>query len=102
MLGHLLALGIRIGVQQDRVRESQRRIDPGGYAMRRMVAIRRHKYKVNGPLAAKKTKRSAATVVPSTSSRSLVTSQPRASTGHHFGHTPHCGLITLGVLPCRS
>lgn len=49
MMGHLLASGIR--VQQDRVRESQRRVDPGGCAMRRMVAINRRKYKVNGPLA---------------------------------------------------
>ena len=37
--------------QQDCVRESQRRVDPGGCAMRRMVAINCRKYKVNGPLA---------------------------------------------------
>uniref|UniRef100_A0A1X7SGX3 Uncharacterized protein n=1 Tax=Amphimedon queenslandica TaxID=400682 RepID=A0A1X7SGX3_AMPQE len=49
MMGHLFALGIT--VQQERVRESQRRVDPGGCAMRRMVAINRRKYRVNGPLA---------------------------------------------------
>ena len=49
MMGHLLTFGVR--VQQERLRESQRRVDPGGCAMRRMVTINRRKYKVNGPLA---------------------------------------------------
>ena len=49
MQGHLLSQGIR--VQQLRIRESQRRVDPGGVALRRLSSINRRKYKVNGPLA---------------------------------------------------
>ena len=49
MQGHLLSEGIR--VQQFHVRESQRRVDPGGVALRRLVSIKRRRYKVNGPLA---------------------------------------------------
>lgn len=49
MNGHLLARGIR--VQQHRVRESQRRVDPSGCVMRRLVTINRRQYSVNGPLA---------------------------------------------------
>jgi hypothetical protein len=47
MQGHLFAQGIRI--QQHRVRESQRRIDPCGSIMRRLSVISRRKYHVNGP-----------------------------------------------------
>ena len=47
--GHLLAQGHRI--QQSRIRESQRRVDPGGCLMRRLGTINRRKYNVNGPLA---------------------------------------------------
>ena len=49
MQGHLIAQGLRI--QQGRVRESQRRVDPGGCAMRRLSSINRCVYRVNGPLA---------------------------------------------------
>ena len=49
MQGHLLSGGIR--VQQHRIRESQRRVDPGGVALRRLTSIKRRKYKVSGPLA---------------------------------------------------
>lgn len=49
MQGHLLSRGIR--VQQLRIRESQRRVDPGGVALRRLTSINRRKYRVNGPLA---------------------------------------------------
>ena len=49
MQGHLTAQGIR--VQQGRVRESQRRVDPGGCIMRRLSSINRRVYRVNGPLA---------------------------------------------------
>ena len=49
MQGHLLAEGIR--VQQIRVRESQRRVDPGGVVLRRLTSISRRHYRVNGPLA---------------------------------------------------
>lgn len=49
MQGHLLSHGIR--AQQHRVRESQRRVDPGGVALRRLTSIKRRRYKVNGPLA---------------------------------------------------
>ena len=49
MQGHLLAQGIR--VQQLRVRECQRRVDPGGVALRRLTSIGRRHYRVNGPLA---------------------------------------------------
>jgi hypothetical protein len=49
MSGHLLSRGIR--VQQHRVRESQRRVDPNGCVMRRLTTINRRQYSVNGPLA---------------------------------------------------
>ena len=49
MQGHLAAQGLRI--QQGRVRESQRRVDPGGCLMRRLSSINRRVYRVNGPLA---------------------------------------------------
>ena len=47
MQGHLLARGVR--VQQHRVRESQRRVDPCGSIMRRLRTINRRQYQVNGP-----------------------------------------------------
>ena len=47
MMGHLLARGIR--VQQFRVREAQKRIDPSGSIMRRFRTIDRRTYRVNGP-----------------------------------------------------
>lgn len=47
MMGHLLARGIR--VQQFRVREAQRRVDPSGSVMRRLRTISRREYHVNGP-----------------------------------------------------
>ena len=49
MQGHLVAQGLRI--QQERVRESQRRIDPGGCVMRQLSTINRRIYCVNGQLA---------------------------------------------------
>ena len=49
MQGHLLARGIR--VQQHRIREAQRRVDPTGSLMRRLRTIHRRSYHVNGPLA---------------------------------------------------
>ena len=49
MLGYLLARGVR--VQQHRVREAQRRVDPSGSIMRRLFSINRRTYQVNGPLA---------------------------------------------------
>ena len=49
MVGHLQAQEIR--VQQSRVRESQRRVDPGGCVMRRLSTIHRRTYRVNGPLS---------------------------------------------------
>ena len=49
MQGHLTAQGIR--VQQGRVRESQRWVDPGGCIMRRLSSINRRFYRVNGRLA---------------------------------------------------
>ncbi len=49
MQGHLLARGIR--VQQHRIREAQRRVDPAGSVMRRLRTIHRRSYQVNGPLA---------------------------------------------------
>lgn len=49
MQGHLLARGVR--VQQLRIRESQRRVDPGGVALRQLTSINRRRYRVNGPLA---------------------------------------------------
>ena len=49
MQGHLLSRGIRI--QQHRIRESQRRVDPSGSVMRRLGLIHRRQYHVNGPRA---------------------------------------------------
>ena len=49
MQGHLLSRGIR--VQQGRVRDSQRRIDPSGSMLRRLRVINRRQYQVDGPLA---------------------------------------------------
>ena len=47
MQGHLISRGVR--VQQHRVREMQRRIDPVGSALRRLRAINRRQYRVDGP-----------------------------------------------------
>ena len=47
MQGHLASRGIR--VQQQRVRDAQRRIDPEGSALRRIRAIHRRQYSVPGP-----------------------------------------------------
>ena len=47
MLGHLLARGLR--VQQIRVREAQRRVDPEGSVMRRLRTINRRSYSVAAP-----------------------------------------------------
>jgi hypothetical protein len=47
MMGHLLARGIRM--QQFRVREAQKRVDPSGSIMRRLRTINRREYHVNGP-----------------------------------------------------
>lgn len=47
MQGHLLARGLR--VQQLRVRESQRRVDPEGCSMRRLFTINRRQYSVPAP-----------------------------------------------------
>lgn len=47
MQGHLLARGLRI--QQLRVRESQRRVDPEGCYMRRLFTINRRQYSVPAP-----------------------------------------------------
>ena len=47
MLGHLLARGLR--VQQIRVRETQRRVDPEGSVMRRLQTINRRSYSVAAP-----------------------------------------------------
>ena len=44
-----LARGLR--VQQYRVREAQRRVDPSGLMMCRLFSINRRTYQVNGPLA---------------------------------------------------
>ncbi len=49
MQGYLNARGVR--VQQHRVREAQRRIDPSGSMIRRLSCINRRTYQVNGPLA---------------------------------------------------
>ena len=54
MQGHLAAQGLRI--QQKRVRERQRRVDPGGCAMRQLSSINRRVYRVNGPLVAHRRK----------------------------------------------
>jgi len=47
MQGHLLSRGLR--VQQARIRDSQRRVDPSGTLVRRLHTIRRRKYKVKAP-----------------------------------------------------
>lgn len=47
MCGHLLARGLR--VQQYRIRESQRRVDPDGCIMRRLSTINRRHYSVPAP-----------------------------------------------------
>ena len=49
MMGQLLARGVR--VQQYRVRESQRRIDPEGLMLKRLNFIHRRVYKVHAPRA---------------------------------------------------
>ena len=49
MYGHLLSMGHRI--QQARIRESQRRIDPCGTALRRLRVLNRRQYSVPGPLS---------------------------------------------------
>ena len=49
MRGHLLALGLR--VQQQRIRESQRRVDHDGSMMRRLSTVYRRVYCVSGPKA---------------------------------------------------
>ena len=47
MQGHLLARGLRI--QQSRIREAQRRVDPDGCMMRRLTTINRRQYSVPSP-----------------------------------------------------
>lgn len=47
MVGHLLARGYR--VQQIRVRETQRRVDPQGTIVRRLHALNRREYSVPAP-----------------------------------------------------
>ncbi len=49
MQGHLLSRGYRI--QQIRARESMRRIDPTGTALRRLTVMNRRVYSVPGPLS---------------------------------------------------
>ncbi len=49
MHGHLLSRGLR--VQQFRIRELQRRIDPDGCAIRQLQTIRRRQYSVPSPRA---------------------------------------------------
>ena len=49
MQGHLLAHGYR--VQQIRVRECMRRVDPEGCVMRRLQVMNRHQYRVPAPLS---------------------------------------------------
>ena len=49
MQGHLLARGYRI--QQHRIREAQRRIDPQGSVLRRLSTIHRRVYSVPAPLS---------------------------------------------------
>ena len=47
MQGHLLSRGLR--VQQTRIRDSQRRIDPHGTLVRHLHGIQRRQYKVQAP-----------------------------------------------------
>ena len=49
MQGHLLSRGYRI--QQIRIRESQRRIDPDGAVIRRLHVLNRREYSVPAPLS---------------------------------------------------
>lgn len=49
MAGHLLAGGVRM--QQSRIRESLRRVDPRGIIVRRLTVTRRRTYSVPGPLS---------------------------------------------------
>ena len=49
MQGHLLARGLR--VQQLRVRETQRRVDPEGCVMRRLFVINCRQYRGPSPLS---------------------------------------------------
>ena len=49
MQGHLLSRGIRI--QQSRIRESQRRVDPDGALIRRLHVLNRREYSVPAPLS---------------------------------------------------
>ena len=49
MQGHLLSRGFR--VQQLRIREAQRRVDPEGSLMRRLRAVNRRRYQVPAPLS---------------------------------------------------
>lgn len=49
MQGHLLSRGYR--VQQVRIRESQRRVDPDGSVIRRLHVLNRRKYCVPSPLS---------------------------------------------------
>ena len=47
MTGYLLSCGFR--VQQSRIREAQRRIDPVGTIMRQLKCLYRRRYSVAGP-----------------------------------------------------
>ena len=49
MAGHLLSRGFR--VQQSRIREAQRRVDPQGVIMRQLTVMRRRQYSVQAPLS---------------------------------------------------
>ena len=49
MAGHLLSRGLR--VQQTRVREALRRVDPHGVVMRQLTVMRRRRYSVPAPLS---------------------------------------------------
>lgn len=49
MQGHLLSRGYRI--QQSRIRESQRRVDPDGAVIRRLHVLNRREYSVPAPLS---------------------------------------------------
>ena len=49
MAGHLLSRGLR--VQQVRIREALRRVDPHGIVMRRLTVMRRRCYSVPAPLS---------------------------------------------------
>ena len=49
MQGHLLSRGIRL--QQIRIRESQRHVDPEGTIIRRLSVLNRREYSVPAPLS---------------------------------------------------